>query len=100
MNRGWTDFDQDRLEKMWADGMTSSQIAEATGRTRSAIMGRVHRCGLRRPRPTAEQVKASLAEHLSHGRTISQISNRLGITKSHCYAVFAQVKDDLGWQAV
>lgn len=97
--RSWDERDQARLEKMWAEGMTSGQIAEATGRSRSAIMGRIGRSGLKRPRPTAEQTKNAFAEHLSLGRDVAEASRRMGITRSHGYAQLAQIREDLGWQA-
>ncbi len=43
----WTDERVDALKKLWADGLSASQIAgELGGITRSAVIGKVHRLGL------------------------------------------------------
>jgi GcrA cell cycle regulator len=44
---GWTDERVERLKKLWADGLSASQIAgELGGITRNAVIGKVHRLGL------------------------------------------------------
>lgn len=49
----WTDERIDTLKKMWEDGQTASQIAEALGQvSRNAVIGKAHRLGLQsRPSP-------------------------------------------------
>ncbi|RZF64484.1 GcrA cell cycle regulator [Sphingomonas populi] len=49
----WTDERIDTLRKMWEDGQTASQIAEALGQvSRNAVIGKAHRLGLQsRPSP-------------------------------------------------
>lgn len=43
----WTDDRVDVLRKLWADGLSASQIAaELGGVTRNAVIGKVHRLGL------------------------------------------------------
>jgi GcrA cell cycle regulator len=43
----WTDERVERLKKLWADGLSASQIAaELGGVTRNAVIGKVHRLGL------------------------------------------------------
>ena len=43
----WTDDRVERLKKLWADGLSASQIAgELGGITRNAVIGKVHRLGL------------------------------------------------------
>lgn len=43
----WTDERVARLTKLWADGLSASQIAaELGGITRNAVIGKVHRLGL------------------------------------------------------
>ncbi|HXK53524.1 MAG TPA: GcrA family cell cycle regulator [Hyphomicrobiales bacterium] len=79
----WTDERVDLLKKLWADGLSASQIAGELGNvTRNAVIGKVHRLGLsgrakptrtaasrpRRPRaPSAPQHGA--ANFVSHGNT-------------------------------
>ena len=43
----WTDDRVETLKKLWADGLSASQIAnELGGVTRNAVIGKVHRLGL------------------------------------------------------
>jgi GcrA cell cycle regulator len=44
----WTDERVDLLKRLWADGLTASQIAARFGQgvTRNAVIGKVHRLGL------------------------------------------------------
>ena len=43
----WTDDRVELLKKLWADGLSASQIAgEPGGITRNAVIGKVHRLGL------------------------------------------------------
>src|ERR1044072_1581830 len=43
----WTDDRVDLLKRLWADGLSASQIAgELGGITRNAVIGKVHRLGL------------------------------------------------------
>jgi GcrA cell cycle regulator len=43
----WTDERIEQLKKLWADGLSASQIAgELGGITRNAVIGKVHRLGL------------------------------------------------------
>ncbi len=43
----WTDERVEQLKKLWADGLSASQIAARMGGiTRNAVIGKVHRLGL------------------------------------------------------
>src|SRR5438093_13246123 len=43
----WTDERVEKLKKLWADGLSASQIAgELGGVTRNAVIGKVHRLNL------------------------------------------------------
>jgi len=67
----WTDERVEMLKKLWADGLSASQVAKQLGGvTRNAVIGKVHRLGLSgratpsrpaRPRPqTASRAMAPL----------------------------------------
>jgi GcrA cell cycle regulator len=44
---GWTEERVELLKKLWADGLSASQIAKQLGGvTRNAVIGKVHRLGL------------------------------------------------------
>jgi GcrA cell cycle regulator len=70
----WTDERVETLKKLWADGLSASQIAtELGGITRNAVIGKVHRLGLsgrakspssaaprpRKPRPHSHMLRPS-----------------------------------------
>jgi len=51
----WTDERLDELKKLWAEGVSISQIGEALGVSRNAIAGKAHRMGLpKRPSPISK----------------------------------------------
>src|SRR6188508_2837178 len=69
----WTDERVELLKKLWADGLSASQIATELGNvTRNAVIGKVHRLGLsgrakdkaaaaQRPRKAARSPSAPVA---------------------------------------
>lgn len=56
----WTEERVEQLKKLWAEGLSASQIAGALGGiTRNAVIGKVHRLGLSgRGKTTSQQPKA------------------------------------------
>ena len=51
----WTDERLEELKKLWAKGLSISQIGEALGVSRNAIAGKAHRMGLpKRPSPISK----------------------------------------------
>jgi GcrA cell cycle regulator len=71
----WTDERVELLKKLWADGLSASQIAgQLGGVTRNAVIGKVHRLGLsgrakspsstsprpRKPRPLSSSMRPRL----------------------------------------
>ena len=60
----WTDDRVATLTKLWADGLSASQIAKQLGGvTRNAVIGKVHRLGLSgRAKPTKPQGAAKTAK--------------------------------------
>jgi GcrA cell cycle regulator len=42
----WNEADTELLRKLWAEGFSCSQIGNKLGRTKNAVIGRVHRLGL------------------------------------------------------
>jgi GcrA cell cycle regulator len=57
----WTDERVELLKKLWAEGLSASQIANQLGSvTRNAVIGKVHRLGLS-GRATTSRVKSSRA---------------------------------------
>ena len=63
----WTDERLDELKKLWAEGLSISQIGEALGVSRNAIAGKAHRMRLpKRPSPISksktEKAKTAINE--------------------------------------
>jgi len=66
---GWTDNRVELLKKLWADGLSASQIAgELGGITRNAVIGKVHRLGLsgraKSPSSAAQRPRKARAPHM------------------------------------
>ena len=80
---GWTDDRVELLKKLWADGLSASQIASRLGGvTRNAVIGKVHRLGLagrattsrsRTPRPRNRishlPLRPTRVQYRTHGNT-------------------------------
>ena len=69
----WTDERVELLKKLWADGLSASQIAgELGGITRNAVIGKVHRLGLsgraKSPSSGAPRVRKPRSHMLRVGR--------------------------------
>ena len=65
----WTDERVELLKKLWADGLSASQIAgELGGITRNAVIGKVHRLGLsgraKSPSSAAQRPRKARAPHM------------------------------------
>ena len=75
----WTDERVELLKKLWADGLSASQIAaELGGVTRNAVIGKVHRLGLsgRAKSPSSSSPRPRKARSSSHMLRVSRPSMR------------------------
>src|SRR5205823_4171976 len=75
----WTDERVEHLKKLWADGLSASQIAaELGGITRNAVIGKVHRLGLsgRAKSPSSAAPRPRKARRHSHMLRVSPPSIR------------------------
>ena len=80
----WTDDRVAKLTKLWADGLSASQIAaELGGVTRNAVIGKVHRLGLsgRAKQPSASSKRPKRAARNGYNaRTRTPARNLVGGT--------------------
>jgi GcrA cell cycle regulator len=64
---GWTDERVEMLKKLWADGLSASQIAGRLGEvTRNAVIGKVHRLGLAGRATTSRMRSARPRNRVAH----------------------------------
>ena len=83
-NMAWTDDRVEILKKLWAEGLSASQIARELGDvTRNAVIGKVHRLGLAgRASPTKPKSRLRHREHVDYassypGSSRSRISDNI-----------------------
>jgi GcrA cell cycle regulator len=86
----WTDERVDLLKKLWADGLSASQIAaELGGITRNAVIGKVHRLGLsgRAKSPSSSTPRPRKARTHSHMMRVSRPAMRGNTALAYDYDV-------------
>ena len=84
----WTDERVELLKKLWADGLSASQIAaELGGVTRNAVIGKVHRLGLagRAKAPASAAPRPRKARAHPHMLRVSRSSVRGNTALAHAY---------------
>jgi GcrA cell cycle regulator len=84
----WTDERVEMLKKLWADGLSASQIAaELGGITRNAVIGKVHRLGLsgRAKSPSSAAPRPRKPRAHSHMLRVSRPSIRGNTALAHAY---------------
>jgi GcrA cell cycle regulator len=84
----WTDERVEMLKKLWADGLSASQIAaELGGITRNAVIGKVHRLGLsgRAKSPSSSAPRQRKARAHPHMLRVSRPAMRGNTALAHAY---------------
>ena len=82
----WTDERVEMLKKLWADGLSASQIAaELGGITRNAVIGKVHRLGLsgRAKSPSSAAPRARKPRTHSHMMRVARPAMRGNTALAH-----------------
>jgi GcrA cell cycle regulator len=82
----WTDERVEMLKKLWADGLSASQIAaELGGVTRNAVIGKVHRLGLsgRAKSPSSAAPRQRKARNTSQMMRVSRPAMRGNTALAH-----------------
>jgi len=86
---GWTDERVASLTKLWADGLSASQIAaELGGVTRNAVIGKVHRLGLsgRAKSPSSSSPRPRKARSSTHMMRVPRSSIRGNTALAYDYS--------------
>ena len=84
----WTDERVETLKKLWADGLSASQIAaELGGITRNAVIGKVHRLGLsgRAKSPSSAAPRPRKTRAHPHMLRVSRPAMRGNTALAHAY---------------
>jgi GcrA cell cycle regulator len=94
----WTDERVEMLKKLWADGLSASQIAgELGGITRNAVIGKVHRLGLsgRAKSPSSSAPRPRKARSHSHMLRVARPSMRGNTALAHAYEYEVEAEPEL-----
>jgi GcrA cell cycle regulator len=94
----WTDERVEMLKKLWADGLSASQIAaELGGITRNAVIGKVHRLGLsgRAKSPSSAAPRPRKARTHQHIMRVSRPAMRGNTALAHAYEYEIEVEPEL-----
>jgi GcrA cell cycle regulator len=94
----WTDERVETLKKLWADGLSASQIAaELGGITRNAVIGKVHRLGLsgRAKSPSSSAPRPRKARAHSHMLRVSRPAMRGNTALAHAYELEVEPEPEL-----
>src|SRR5579885_266680 len=93
----WTDERVELLKKLWADGLSASQIAvELGGITRNAVIGKVHRLGLSgRAKSVSAAAPRPRKARASHMLRISRGAVRGNTALAHAYEFEAETVPEL-----
>ena len=94
----WTDERVELLKKLWADGLSASQIAvELGGITRNAVIGKVHRLGLsgRAKSTSSAAPRPRKARSSSQLLRIGRASIRGNTALAHAYELEAEAEPEL-----
>jgi len=93
----WTDERVELLKKLWAEGLSASQIAgELGGITRNAVIGKVHRLGLsgRAKSPSSASPRPRKARS-PHMLRVTRPSIRGNTALSHAYDYDVETEPEL-----
>ena len=92
----WTDERVELLKKLWADGLSASQIAaELGGITRNAVIGKVHRLGLSGRAKSTSSASPRPRKARSPMMRMGRASIRGNTALAHAYDIEAEATPEL-----
>ena len=69
----WTEEEEALLRHLWVKGFSASQIGKRLdGKTRNAVIGKVHRLGLQRRRPSGNRAAGEILRRLQGRKQLRQ----------------------------
>src|SRR5438874_4887521 len=98
LTMSWTDERVELLKKLWADGLSASQIAaELGGITRNAVIGKVHRLGLagRAKSPSSSSPRPRKARPHSPMMRVPRASMRGNTALAHAFEYETEPEPEL-----
>src|SRR5438093_11402564 len=93
----WTDERVEMLKKLWADGLSASQIAgELGGITRNAVIGKVHRLGLsgRAKSPSSAAPRPRKARPAAHMLRMTRPAIRGNTALAYAYDIDSEYEPE------
>ena len=91
----WTDERVELLKKLWADGLSASQIAgELGGITRNAVIGKVHRLGLSGRAKSPSSSAPRVRKPRSHMLRVSRASMRGNTALALAYELESELEPE------
>src|SRR5262249_42544542 len=94
----WTDERVETLKRLWAEGLSASQVAAALGGvTRNAVIGKVHRLGLsaRAKSPSSAAPRPRKPRAHSHMLRVARHSIRGNTALAHAYELDIEPEPEL-----
>lgn len=80
----WTREETARLERLWNDGLTSTQIAARFSRSRGSVIGKIHREGLARQNGQARRARnEAIVEKYVEGTSSLKLAKMFGLSQFH-----------------
>ena len=98
LSMSWTDERVELLKKLWADGLSASQIAAELGSvTRNAVIGKVHRLGLsgRAKSASSAAPRQRKARSSTHRLRIGRGAIRGNTALAHAYELEVEATPEL-----
>lgn len=96
----WTENLTERLRLLWNDGASSGVIAALLGVSRDAVTGKARRMSLQNRDTPIMTIKDKFAERLAHGDSVEQAGLAVGVKKTKAKQLLAEIRAELGRQAV
>lgn len=99
----WNETLIQKLIRLWKEGATARTIAKILGTTHNAVTSKARRLDLNKrgsPIMSAKEMKDKFADALADGATVADAGRSIGVGTTKAKEIFAEIRRDLGAQAV